>query len=176
MDEVHFVSADVSRRLALAPKGENVVIIHGEHFSETYSVSCMCTLVEEGGDPTYINARTNSNSGEDFLIFIVNAILDGFLKDGDTLVVDNASVHGSSDTLELLVLIFLNFNIKLMYLPPYSPEFNPCELIFAQVKRYIREYRDPTVQLILQILIGFCLITASNIFNYYNKCCKNNCT
>jgi len=54
---VHFVSADVSRRRALSPRGVDVVIVHGEHFAETFSVTCMCCLEEEGNDPTYIEAR-----------------------------------------------------------------------------------------------------------------------
>jgi len=57
LDEVHFVSADVSRRRALSPRGVDVVIVHGEHFAETFSVTCMCCLEEEGNDPTYIEAR-----------------------------------------------------------------------------------------------------------------------
>jgi len=44
MDEVHFVSKDVSRRRALGPSGVNIILIRNEHFAETYSFSCLTNL------------------------------------------------------------------------------------------------------------------------------------
>jgi hypothetical protein len=58
-----------------------------------------------------------------------------------------------------------------VFLPAYSPELNPCELVFAQVKRYIRSHRDginaPLIDLIVQ---AFESVTIDNIINYYTKC------
>ncbi|KIO25609.1 hypothetical protein M407DRAFT_75472, partial [Tulasnella calospora MUT 4182] len=36
----------------------------------------------------------------------------------------------------------------LMYLPPYSPDFNPIELAFSSIKAYLRD-RSHQVQLVL---------------------------
>ena len=118
---------------ALGPIGDKTVLIRGEHFAETYSVSCICSFADE---PTFIEARTDSNTQFDFMGFVARAIQDGYLKSGDILVCDNASVHGGQETLEAFLTYLELRGVTLKYLPPYSPEFNPCELIFAQVKRY----------------------------------------
>ena len=46
------------------------------------------------------------------------------------LVMDNASIHkGPAVTAALAAL-----NVEPVFLPPYSPELNPCELVFSMVK------------------------------------------
>jgi transposase len=123
-------------------------------------------------DCTYISGRTESNAQEDFFKFVVECVQGGYLTQGDTLVCDNASVHGGSETLETLLQYLKLKGVKLVYLPTYSPELNPCELIFAQVKRYLREHRNLHIPLIDDIIAAFSLVTHENIQNYYNKCCS----
>jgi len=168
MDEVHFVTKDVARNRALSPIGENVVLLRGEHFAETWSVSCMCSYSGE----TYLNERKDSNSQMDFIRFVAGSIQNGFLKKGDTLVLDNASIHGALETLEVFLMFLQLHDISLVYLPPYSPEFNPCELIFAQVKRFLRTNRNMDIDLLTDIAAGFAVVSPTNIQNYYNKCCR----
>lgn len=105
---------------------------------------------------------------------IVESVRDGFLSEGDTLIMDNASVHGSLDTIEPLVVFLEYLKISIMFLPAYSPEFNPCELIFAQVKKYLRDHRDMELPLHIDIAFGFAQISQTNMLNYYNKCCRKN--
>ena len=50
------------------------------------------------------------------------------------LVMDNASVH-KGDAVERALR---GSGVEPIYLPPYCPEFNPCELVFAQVKGAMR--------------------------------------
>lgn len=49
------------------------------------------------------------------------------------LVMDNASIHKSAD-LEAMVLAR---GMRITYLPPYSPDFNPIEEAFSAVKAWI---------------------------------------
>ena len=51
------------------------------------------------------------------------------------LVMDNASFHHSDQVKQLCS----NAWIKLLYLPPYSPDFNPIEGLFAELKCYIKK-------------------------------------
>jgi hypothetical protein len=75
------------------------------------------------------------------------ACKSGSLKRGDCLVMDNASIHDAIDTSDLITELFnihgtltkLSPNIYILgvsiqYLPAYSPELNPCGLVFAVVK------------------------------------------
>lgn len=48
---------------------------------------------------------------------------------------DNASFHRSDRIKQLCS----DAGVKLLYLPPYSPDFNPIEEFFAELKRYIKK-------------------------------------
>jgi transposase len=50
------------------------------------------------------------------------------------LVMDNASFHHS----ERIKEICTNAGVKLVYLPPYSPDLNPIEEFFSELKAFIR--------------------------------------
>ena len=52
---------------------------------------------------------------------------------------DNASFHHTERVKELCS----DAGVKLVYLPPYSPDLNPIEEFFAELKGFIkRRYRD----------------------------------
>jgi len=167
-DEAHFVSRDVSPRRAIGPRNTNTILIRNESFAETYSVSLLCCLDLE--KPLYISSRVDSNTQIDFFTFVIDLIDNGYLKSGDFLVCDNASVHGGLQTIEVLLAFVHSYGIELLYLPAYSPELNPCELVFAQVKRHLREYRDQRISLMVDIEIAFALVTTDNLMHYYHKC------
>lgn len=108
----------------------------------------------------------------DFLKFIIQAITEGYLEEGSILVYDNASVHASNDTLYLLYPLLDAMKIKLRFLPAYSPELNPIELVFMKVKRYLREKRTPNISLWTDIRFAFAYIQWIDVFNFYSKCYK----
>jgi transposase len=62
----------------------------------------------------------------------------GALRRGDYLVMDNASVHTGSTLGWQLQDLFEQYGVIQVALPTYSPELNPCELVFANMKRFIR--------------------------------------
>jgi len=64
-----------------------------------------------------------------FVDFVLNCCLDGALVAGDYLILDNAPVHHGEESAAFLMDILEYFSVKLVYLPAYSPELNPCELV-----------------------------------------------
>jgi transposase len=50
------------------------------------------------------------------------------------LIIDNASFHHTDRIQELCS----NACVKLLYLPPYSPDLNPIEEFFAELKAFVR--------------------------------------
>jgi transposase len=50
------------------------------------------------------------------------------------LVMDNASIHHTARIKQMC----RNAGVKLVYLPPYSPDFNPIEEFFAELKAFIK--------------------------------------
>jgi transposase len=56
------------------------------------------------------------------------------LRPGRTVVLDNLSVHKSDRARALIEAA----GCRLLFLPPYSPDFNPIEAIFAKLKTLLR--------------------------------------
>lgn len=57
------------------------------------------------------------------------------LKPGQVIVMDNASFHKSDKIRQVIE----SAKCKLIYLPPYSPELNPIEKFWANMKRWIKQ-------------------------------------
>ena len=56
------------------------------------------------------------------------------LSVGDVVVMDNLASHKHPRVRELIE----SAGARLLYLPPYSPDFNPIEMIWSKVKRLLR--------------------------------------
>jgi len=54
------------------------------------------------------------------------------------LVLDNAKIHHNDEILALAD----RFGVLIEYLPPYSPDLNPIEEAFSQIKHFIRRHKD----------------------------------
>jgi transposase len=60
------------------------------------------------------------------------------LGPGYTLILDNAKFHKSISTKKLVN----RFQCELLFLPPYSPDLNPIEKIWSQLKAIIKKTKD----------------------------------
>lgn len=78
-------------------------------------------------------SQLGSIKREDFERFLTEELLCQ-LTPGSVLVLDNASIH-KGGKIETLVA---KAGCSLLYLPAYSPDFNPIELAWSFVKRLIR--------------------------------------
>lgn len=54
---------------------------------------------------------------------------------GQVLILDNASFHKSTETQKLVEAA----GCKILFLPPYSPDLNPIEKYWANMKKKVRE-------------------------------------
>ena len=57
------------------------------------------------------------------------------LRPGQIVILDNASLHKSPDLIEIIQ----NTGCYLVFLPPYSPDLNPIEKVWANFKRNLRK-------------------------------------
>ena len=62
------------------------------------------------------------------------------LAEDDILLLDNSSVHTSKLVKDTLKECGINY----MFLPRYSPDFNPIELLWALMKSYLRKAKART--------------------------------
>jgi len=70
-----------------------------------------------------------------FKTYLQNKLLPHLPKDS-YLIMDNASVHKGKDIEE----IYKNYKINLIYLPQYSPDLNPIEKKWNEIKTIYRKY------------------------------------
>ena len=81
--------------------------------------------------PLVIDGAIN---GKIFLAWVKQELLPT-LREGDIVVMDNLSSHKVSGVKEAIESV----GAKVLYLPPYSPEFNPIEMVFAKLKTLVRK-------------------------------------
>ena len=77
-----------------------------------------------------------------FLAFI-NQVLGPQLRDGDIVVMDNLAAHKNVDVIRAIKA----FGAQPLFVPPYSPEFNPIEKTWGTLKDILRRARTKTVDL-----------------------------
>lgn len=65
----------------------------------------------------------------------VREVLLPTMRAGDILVMDNLSTHKDQESLDLLK----NAGVNVRFLPAYSPDYNPIELMWSKVKAYLRK-------------------------------------
>jgi transposase len=91
----------------------------------------------------YITARTfyGSCTGEIFSDFIIDDLLplcNPYPGSRSVIVMDNASVHHKEA--EEIVAVCRQKGVWVRFLPPYSPDFNPIEESFSDLKAFIRRH------------------------------------
>jgi transposase len=117
------------------------------------------------------NFRSESNTASDFFDYVRALVLNFYLFNGDVLVIDNAPVHCAESILTPLRELLDAAGVTLWFLPKYSPELNPCELVFAQVKGWLRRHRSHTEsEFWVDMLRAFSRVTLTNVCAYYARC------
>ncbi len=94
--------------------------------------------------------------GEMFLAY-VRQFLCPTLRPGDVVILDNLSTHKVAGVKDAIATA----GASLLYLPPYSPDLNPIEKLFAKLKALLRKAAKRSVEA-LWIEIGELLNTLSS--------------
>jgi transposase len=104
--------------------------------------------------------------GEVFLAYL-DHVLCPQLKPGQLVVMDNLGAHKVDGVRERIE----QTGASLCYLPPYSPDFNPIEKCWAQVKQRLRTLKSRSV-VALQHALPEALATlkSDNTANYFRHC------
>ena len=89
------------------------------------------------------------------------------LEPGTILVMDNWTVHKGKDITELVE----SSGCKLLYLPTYSPDFNPIEYLFSKIKTFIKKLRPSTLPELIQAFSDAAQsVTRQNIADAFKHC------
>jgi transposase len=71
--------------------------------------------------------------GDAFLAWVEQSLAPS-LRQGDTVIIDNLQAHKVHGVQQAIKAV----GASLLYLPPYSPDFNPIEMVFAKLKAILR--------------------------------------
>ena len=85
-----------------------------------------------------IDAATST----DVFAAFIDQVVGPALKPGDIVVMDNLSAHKAQPVRELIAAA----GAHVLFLPPYSPEFNPIEKTWAKIKDFLRRCATLTRQ------------------------------
>ena len=91
--------------------------------------------------------------GEAFLAWC-ELMLAPLLKPGDIVIMDNLPAHKVAGVREAIEAA----KATLLYLPPYSPDFNPIENGFSKLKAHVRKAAARTVEA-LEVAVATALKT-----------------
>jgi transposase len=96
----------------------------------------------------------------------IERVLVPSLRPGQVVVMDNLSAHRASRIRDLIE----QRGCELIYLPPYSPDFNPIEEAFAKLKGLLRKAearsREALIEAIGQALEALTASDARNFFEH----------
>ena len=97
----------------------------------------------------------------------VSEVLLPTLGRGDILVMDNLSAHKNKQTVALLE----EQGVEVRFLPPYSPDLNPIEMMWSKVKNSLRGAEARTQDELLEAT-GEALseVTAKDAKHWFSHC------
>jgi len=104
--------------------------------------------------------------GEMFLAY-VRHFLCPTLQPGDIVVADNLSSHKVSGVEEAIHAT----GATLLYLPPYSPDFNPIEKFFSKLKALLRKAAKRSIDALWNEIADLLnAVTPSECSNFFASC------
>lgn len=131
-----WAKTNMTRTRGRAPRGERVIdyVPHGHWKTTTF----LAALRLQGlTAPLVVDGAIN---GEIFLAY-VRQHLAPTLRRHDIVVMDNLSSHKREGVREAVEAV----GARVLYLPPYSPDLNPIEQVFAKLKALLRKFEERTM-------------------------------
>lgn len=157
-----WAKTNMTRSYGRAPRGERLVdyVPHGHWKTTTFLAALRVTGITA---PLVVDGPIN---GETFEAYVRQHLAPALIPN-DIVVMDNLSSHKLAGVREAIEAA----GAQLVYLPPYSPDFNPIEQVFAKLKALLRQCGERTVDA-LWYRIGALLERFSPVEcrNYFRHC------
>ena len=120
-----------------SPRGQRLIgrAPHGRWRTQTFLAGLRCDRIEA---PCVFDEPINGQSFQAY----VEQILVPTLKPGDVVIMDNLGSHKSKAVRGAIRAV----GARLFFLPPYSPDLNPIEQVFAKLKHLLRHSQERTTE------------------------------
>lgn len=157
-----WAKTNMTRLRGRAPAGERLLAkIPFGHWKTTTLIAALdsngvrCSTVVDG-----------AVNGDVFESFVAQVLLPQ-LKPGDVVILDNLSSHRRASARELIE----SAGAQLLFLPPYSPDLNPIEMVFAKIKQLLRSLSSRTREALWQTMQSVLdQVSASDAANCFQHC------
>ena len=123
------VNTDMTRAYGRAQGGERVV---GSVPLNTPKSTTILSSICLSGNTNY-TTYSGGTTGEKFVDYLKNNLIPTLGKD-DIVIMDNLRSHHVKEVRET----FEKAGIHFLYLPPYSPDMNPIEMLWSKIKAILR--------------------------------------
>jgi len=132
-----WAKTNMTRTHGRSRRGERLVakVPHGHWRTLTFIAALRSDRIDA---PCVFNGPINARS---FTAY-VEQILIPTLRPGDVVILDNLGSHKGLPVRRAL----RQAGAKLLFLPPYSPDLNPIEQVFAKLKTLLRNAGERTVE------------------------------
>jgi transposase len=170
IDSERFVFVDeCSSNTSLAPlygwarKGERAYQKAPRNWGK--NITLLSSIGKESGmgASLVVEGSTNREVFETYL----EDVLCPTLERGQVVVMDNLSAHKGERVRELIEAK----GCELIYLPPYSPDFNPIEKAFSKLKSYLREACARSQKTLMEVIgDALCTISALDALGFFEHC------
>jgi transposase len=127
----------MTRQRGRCQRGKRLVakVPQGRWRTLTFLAALRCNRIEA---PCVIDGPIN---GASFLAYVEQVLLPT-LSLGDIVIMDNLGSHKRQAIRRLIRAA----GAKLFFLPPYSPDLNPIEQVFAKLKTLLRKADERTIE------------------------------
>lgn len=131
------------------------------------NTTLLSSMSAEGMGPCLaVEGSTNAVVFETY----VENVLAPTLEPGRIVVMDNLSAHKGQRVKELIE----RRGCELLYLPPYSPDFNPIEEAFAKIKGLLRKAESRTREALVETMgSAISAISLQDAQGFFNHCGYN---
>jgi transposase len=128
------------------------------------NVTLISSMTLDGMGPSLV--VEGATTGAVFEAYVEEALLPG-LRAGQVVVMDNLSAHKG----ERIRRLIEGKGCELVYLPPYSPDFNPIEQAFSKVKGMLRKAEARTREALIEAMgMALSAVSARDASGFFRHC------
>ena len=156
------VTTEMTRRYGWAPRPERVSeAVPAGHWR---TLTVLAALATTG---VLASMTIESPTDGDVFLAFVEQVLAPRLEPGHVVVLDNLSAHKVAGVRQLIEAR----GAQVLYLPPYSPDFNPIELAWSKLKQRLRGVKARVLEQLEPALAdALSAITAQNARGFFRHC------
>lgn len=87
---------------------------------------------------------------------------------GAGVIMDNGTIHKGEEIRKAIEKV----GARLIFLPPYSPDFSPIENLWSKLKSYLKKLEARTYPALVDAIEkGFAAVCLQDIYNGFTHCC-----